>query len=455
MLHQGILVLDFGTSAVRAFIIDVETGFELSTSSQKYLYEYINPAIAELSPQMLWEKSETAVADALSTLRAPTELLGISFSFFGDNIMVVDARGSPLSNLILSHDQRGTFESAYINSKLGSSFQEITGEQCSRFCPPAKILWMRGNLPALAGRTDLKFWNVQQYIMSRLGFPDYCDYSMASRLVLLDNARGQWSEQLLDTIGVAPSQLGKLINASAPIGTVHHYGQTVLRRELPVLVGGHDVALALLGTGVYGNDLRVVSNVTGTYESFGVFSDTYRMLSSDTENPLLCCYMSAVDRHWLCLADLGPVGLQLEQFLYQSYGNTSPESFSDLWKNAIFGVSYTDFAFQTLHSSRYDSFVALIQHINAESRQALHLLESRLATTFSSVRIGGGFTRSDPWLQLRTDCFRLPVERIENTDVSALGAAVLAAHSLGAYQSIEQAVAAMVKIRDTFYPRTF
>lgn len=78
--------------------------------------------------------------------------------------------------------------------------------------------------------------------------------------------------------------------------------------------------------------------------------------------------------------------------------------------------------------------------------------ESRSGQRSSRIRIGGGPAKSDEWTQLCATVTGKTIERIANNDTSALGAAVVAAITIGMYQDLKEAVAHMVAIKDVFHP---
>ena len=58
---------------------------------------------------------------------------------------------------------------------------------------------------------------------------------------------------------------------------------------------------------------------------------------------------------------------------------------------------------------------------------------------FECLRVGGGGAKSEKWLQLKADMFGIQLEKAKNIEVSSLGAVIMAAVSLGYFNSIEAA----------------
>lgn len=66
--------------------------------------------------------------------------------------------------------------------------------------------------------------------------------------------------------------------------------------------------------------------------------------------------------------------------------------------------------------------------------------------------ITGGGSNSELFMQIFADVFRMPVVRNEVGGAAGLGSAICASVAAGIYSSFEEAVANMVRVRDTFYP---
>jgi xylulokinase len=69
-----------------------------------------------------------------------------------------------------------------------------------------------------------------------------------------------------------------------------------------------------------------------------------------------------------------------------------------------------------------------------------------------SLRIGGGATRSKLWNQIQADVYGRPVETLRVGESAVLGAAILGGVGTGVFASIEEGVAAMVRVTDRLEP---
>jgi xylulokinase len=94
---------------------------------------------------------------------------------------------------------------------------------------------------------------------------------------------------------------------------------------------------------------------------------------------------------------------------------------------------------------------AVLEGVAYGLRDSLELLRS-LGVDPTHGRVSGGGARSDLWLKIVASVLELPLERMENEEGSAFGAALLAGVRAGTFASAEAAVAACVRARETVEP---
>jgi len=68
------------------------------------------------------------------------------------------------------------------------------------------------------------------------------------------------------------------------------------------------------------------------------------------------------------------------------------------------------------------------------------------------LRIGGGATRSRLWNQIQADVYGRPVETLQVSESTGLGAALMGGVGAGVFDSIDAGVAAMVRVADRIEP---
>ena len=143
MKRKLVCVVDYGTSNTRVNAIDVSNGSIAYSASRKYLVDDKGKGYAVISSNEIWSFSEACMGEVYAKLTKEDEVIAISYSFFGDNLIPVDVNGEALDDCILCTDPRGVEEADYINSQIPAKDQRNSIGVC--YMPykfGAKALWV-------------------------------------------------------------------------------------------------------------------------------------------------------------------------------------------------------------------------------------------------------------------------------------------------------------------------
>jgi len=97
---------------------------------------------------------------------------------------------------------------------------------------------------------------------------------------------------------------------------------------------------------------------------------------------------------------------------------------------------------------------AILEAVALTMRKHLSDMSEELGVTLKKVIITGGGSNSDLFMQILADVFGIPTVRNVVNGAAGLGSAICVAVATGAYADFDEAVANMVKIKDTFEPNT-
>lgn len=465
-MRRLILVVDFGTSNVHINAVDVKDGTIPYAVSGKYQMMHPGNGYMELDPEEMWEKSEEGVRSIVDQITEMNDSIeAISFSFFGDNIIPVDAEGRALYRLLQCFDIRGDRQAQKLNAKLGTDHLiQKTGDACAFTSCSAKICYMLEEMEEIRGAQDIKFYSIQQYILRKLSLPDVNDQTMACTKRMVELKSGTWYEPLLKAVGIEKEQLGEIVLPSTVIGRIDSYGDVKLPNKVNVVPGAHDCDCGWLGLGVCDEKETMVGNITGTFEHFGYLADG-------------CLNTYAAHPEWGVFSYCGPMkdtsvvltafetsGALLEWFMREIHGDVSKEAYEYYWKNAVFAGKnavrvHPDFrngrgAIEGLDltQNKIHIFQAVIEALTLESRIMIETCERMKRGGIESVRIGGGHTKSPKWLQLKADITGKAYECTGQVEASSVGAAILAAAGSGIYENVSDAAAHMVQIKEKYEP---
>jgi len=104
-----------------------------------------------------------------------------------------------------------------------------------------------------------------------------------------------------------------------------------------------------------------------------------------------------------------------------------------------------------LEHDRFDFARAIMEGVAFGVRRAVEDFRKH-GTEIRSITVMGGAAKSDVWIQMIADITGVPIIRLNQGEVCALGAAVIAAKSIGLYESYEEAARAMVHPETVFSP---
>ena len=106
-----------------------------------------------------------------------------------------------------------------------------------------------------------------------------------------------------------------------------------------------------------------------------------------------------------------------------------------------------------INRDAYDALPADLQSIvmNACKAVNLDMLEALGVRTKTVCSLGGG-AQYDFWLQIKADVLNRKIVTVDTEEATCLGAAILASVAAGAYSSLDEAVAGMVRHRNCFVP---
>jgi xylulokinase len=96
---------------------------------------------------------------------------------------------------------------------------------------------------------------------------------------------------------------------------------------------------------------------------------------------------------------------------------------------------------------------AVLEGVSLETAWVFESFKKR-GIRIDNVKLSGGGAKSELWAQLQADIYGIAVERLKVDDATILGAAILGALGVGAFETIEDAAAAMVHTVRQYEPQS-
>jgi len=460
---SALAAIDIGTTLIKAGVFD-ETGDLLGLGSQPFDLTTPQEGWFELAPDACWQAICTAMRQALG--RADTnadEIAAIGLSSQGQTVVPIDANGNPLDNFIVWLDRRATAEAEEIKSHFGAEaiYQQTGVSQLVPGHTASVISWWKKHRPDMFASMS-RFLLTKDYAIFRMTGKAVIDHQLAGSTACYSVPMSDWWGDLLERIGLDPTQLSTLHLAEATAGqlTKSAAEDLGLPAGRPVVAGTWDQIAGAIGAG----NVRpgIVTEMTGS--CLALFA-TCEDFMTDPQRRMLAG-RHAVDGYGYFLPYTEFAGKALQLVRDSCYGkSTSYEEITAEAAQIPIGSEGLVMKLERTVTSVEDALIGLSpKHTRAHmARAAMEAVAFALKDHVDAltelgvpveriISLGGG-ARSDLWLQMKADLLGLSVNRPVCTESALLGASVLAGKGCGVYGDVAEAAARMAKVAQVFGPR--
>jgi glycerol kinase len=457
MNSAGILAIDQGTTSSRAIVFD-RHATPISSAQAELPQLYPADGWVEHDPEAIWSTTMSVARQALlaAALRG-CAVTAIGITNQRETAVVWDRRsGAPIYNAIVWQDRR----TAALCEQLARAGREDevssrTGLLLDPYFSATKIAWILENVPdarrrAVAG--ELAFGTVDSFLLWRLtgGKVHATDATNASRTLLFDIHRGEWSEPLTDLFGVPRAMLPEVFDCVA------HFGEAdpaLFGRPIPILGVAGDQQAAAIGQRCF-----APGDIKSTYGTgcFVLVNTGAKAISSRSRLLTTIAYRMEGRTSYAIEGSIFVAGAAV-QWLRDGLRLISTAAQSESLARSVASTAgvYLVPAFAGLGAPHWEphargallgltrsSGVAEIVRAALESvcYQTHDLLEAmrRDGISLTTLRVDGGMVANEWLLQFLADILQLPVERPVVTETTALGAAYLAGQRCGVYGTFEE-----------------
>lgn len=459
----ALIGLDIGTTNCKLVAYSTN-GDMLAEAVAGYEVRTPEPGHAELDPGEVMAAITDVFRKAAPSLAGIGEL-SLAISAQGEAFVPVDAAGDALMAAPISVDMRGGDAISAFNARpeVGEA-TEAAGQKLNALSSLSKLLWMKESEPRILENTA-QILCLGEYVMRCLGVDPRMDYSMAARMGLLDNSRLQWSRELIELAGLAPSTFPSVTLSGTLIGMIDTTATTRLGLDVPVKIfaGGHDQACAMLGAGVVDSGAGLYS--IGTTEAVAMTQDVFR---PDLVGHNIDCYPHVIAGRFVALMGSQSGGRLLHWFKALRRIEHTDDLLADLpdWPSPVtvlphFAGSGSVLADEmargvlaglSFETSPQDLTHAVLEGITFEQASSL-ARAGELGLGVERLRAVGGGTRAGAWMQIKADITGLPIDCIASPETACAGAAMLAGLGSGALPSLEEATSRFVRLGNTYSPR--
>ena len=455
-----ILSLDQGTTSTRAVAFALSDGGSLTpvaVSQIELAQHYPHPGWVEHDAAEIW-------AAALQTCREVVDKAGgvARFAAMGltnqreTAVMWDAATGEPLHRAIVWQDRR-TAETTQALAAAGHEpkVQSATGLILDPYFSATKFAWLLDAVPgarARAARGEIRLGTVDAWLIDRFsgGRAHVTDATNAARTSLMDLDTLAWRGDLCELFGVPEPALPRIHACAGPLATT---AAEIFGKALPVTGAAGDQQAALVGHGAlkagdakitYGTGAFLVANVgdrpvqssarlLGTLGYVAEGARAYALEGS------IFSAGSAIQwlRDGLKVIDESRQSEALAKSLPDNGGVYLVPGFTGLgapwWapdaRGALTGL--------TRDAGPAHFVRAALESLAYQTRDLLDALKQDGAPQLSVLKVDGGVTANAWAMQFVADICEVVVERPAYQEMTALGAARLAAFGAGLIDDLE------------------
>ena len=467
-MNAAILVLDYGTTALKAVAYD-ERFRRLKTVSREWKYLYPMPNCIEYPAEAYWQQTLSAVAELRKGIGDFWEIKVISVTGQSETMILLDAKGLPVGNAIVWLDGRAVEECVAAKRAFDESrLYAITGNPDFNVnMPLLKIQWLQERQHEQYAKMD-KLLLLKDYIVYRLTGSIVSEHTVNCCSGYFDINRRDWADELLELCGLRRKNLPELAGSRAVVGSVCPEAASAMevKGDVKVVNGLLDQCASAVGAGNLFNGM--ICETTGTVLAIAATLDEFR--PEKMMRPVLM-FCHAREGKYLALPNCPTAGVLLTWFknnflavdeggfdrineevwrrldkdselvLLPHFGGRLSPVVNGNARGVLYGL--------TLNCDKFDIARSIMESVAYMLRENLALLGFVDLKTSDMVSLGGA-SKSSVWQQIKADVCRRNIVSLTDDESTALGCAFNAGIALGMLE--EKDIPTLIQIRDTYIP---
>jgi xylulokinase len=462
--------LDCSTTSTKAIAFD-KNGKMAAYGSEPIPLISPQPNHYEQDPSDWWRSSQKALKKITRQVD-PRRITALAISNQRETFVPLSRNGKQLRPAIVWLDERCKDEVESFSRRIGKDrMHRITGKPPDYAPVVYRLAWMKNNEPGLFKRIGM-ICDVHTYLVWKLTRSFKTSWASADPLGLFDLRRKRWSPIVLKALELEENQLPEAYRPGTVLGRVSQEASrsTGLSTDTLIVAGGGDGQAAGLGSNALTSQRAYLNLgtavVAGVYGTEYKASKAFRTMSSCSERGYYYeCSLRAgtfvID--WLIrkLLKIDPLQQPDIYKLLEREGEQVPLGSGGLLHlpylcgamNPYWDIDARG-AFIGLSSSheRGHLYRSILEGIAFEQLLAIDAVERAVGSRVKDfVTIGGGAS-SRLWCRILADVTGRKICIPENTEASALGAAIAAAVAVDWYRTFRQAATEMTAIKKEIKP---
>jgi autoinducer-2 kinase len=474
-----LLAVDAGTGSCRALLFTV-AGEQAAVSLREWTHLEAPdaPGGLDFDIESNWLAIAACIRDALRIAGATgDDVAAVAATSMREGIVLYDARGTEIW-ACPNVDSRAAREAEDLIAEGAAERIFAEAGDWVSITSPARLRWLARHRPDIFDKIH-SLGMLSDWIVYRLARVQVTEPSCGSSSGMFSLASRSWSESIAQICGISAAVLPPVANPGTAVGAVTAQAaeQTGLRAGTPVIAGGADTQLGLLGAGVRAGEFTVLA---------GTFWQNTVLVAEPLIDPAIrlrtLCHVTPGEwmlegigfycgmamrwyRDAFCDSESSVArsrGIDPYVVMEETAARIPPGS------NGVFAIlsnlmnarrwvhaspSFLQFDVSNPAGSGRAACIRAIEEAAAYVvRGHLGIIGELTNASVTELTFTGGAAKGALWPQVIADVLGLPVQVPAVTESSALGAALCAGRGAGLYSSLTDLEGELRKRAATFEP---
>lgn len=454
-----IMAIDQGTTSSRAIIFD-KKGHHIGSSQKEFTQYFPKDGWVEHNANEIWNSVQSVIAGAfIESGIKPDQIAGIGITNQRETAVVWDKKtGIPIYNAIVWQSR----QSAGIANKLKEDghkdlIHKKTGLIIDAYFSATKIRWILDHVEGAQERAEkgeLLFGTIDSWLVWKLtdGQAHVTDYSNASRTMLFNIDTLDWDDDILELLNIPRVMLPEVRSNSEVYGTTrgyHFFGS-----EAPIAGMAGDQQAALFGQmafeegmvkNTYGTGSFIVMNTGEKYElsknnllttiAYGIDGKINYALEGSIFIAGSAIQWLRDGLHMLVKASDSEEAAKRsenddEVYVVPAFVGLGAPYWDQEARGAVFGLT---------RGTDRDAFIkATLQAVAYQVKDIVDTMQQDTGMKIPVLKVDGGAANNEYLMQFQSDILDTPIQRAQNLETTALGAAFLAGLAVGYWKDTDE-----------------
>lgn len=442
-MTKYIIALDQGTTSCRAVLVD-KNGSIIHSTQKEFPQIFPKAGWVEHDATIIWNTQYNMLTDLIAESKITAEqILSIGITNQRETIVVWDPKtGKPVYNAIVWQDKRTSqYAQSLKDTEDGQYIVHNTGLIPDAYFSGTKLKWILDHednrtKELICGTMDTwLIWNLTD------GRSHFTDHTNASRTMLYNIKNMEWDQRLLDLMDIPTNILPEVLPSMADYGYA-----TIDGHSIPITGVAGDQQSALFGQACFEKGMAKNTYGTGCFMLMNIGSNPIHsqngllttLACTHTTKPEYALegsvFIAGAAIQWLRDSlslisdgkDTEAIALKVEEddvVVVPAFAGLGAPYWDMTARGAIFGLTRSADSNQIIK--------ATLDSLAYQTVDVIRAMELDSGIPIKSLQVDGGACNNNYLMQVQSDLLNVPVDRPEQVETTALGAAYLAGIQLG------------------------